>query len=130
MATSSGSGLSLETDSLTAVHWVGVVLALISGVIHLVLGISIGSQFGFAGLGGAFVLAGLGFFGAVVLLLVDYRRRLVYAVGVPFVGIQIVVWLWSQVINSNRPLGTPDYVDKAAQVILVVILLYLLATEE
>ena len=100
MATSSGSGLSLETDSLTAVHWVGI------------------------------VLAGLGFFGAVVLLLVDYRRRLVYAVGVPFVGIQIVVWLWSQVINSNRPLGTPDYVDKAAQVILVVILLYLLATEE
>jgi hypothetical protein len=119
MATTTSSGLSLQTDSLTGIHWVGVALALLSGVIHLFLGVNLGNQFGFAGLPGAFVLAGLGFVGAVVLLLVGYRRRLLYAVGVPFVGVQIVVWLW--------PI---DYVDKAAQVILVVILLYLLATEE
>jgi hypothetical protein len=129
MATTTDSGLSLSTDSLTGIHWVGVVLALLSGVIHLFLGVRLGSQLGYAGLPGAFILAGLGFVGAVILLLVDFRRRLVYAVGVPFVGAQVVIWLWTQVLNSSRSLGTVDYVDKVAQVLLIVILLYLLATE-
>jgi hypothetical protein len=130
MATSTRSGLSLRTDSLTGIHWVGVALALLSGVIHLVLGVSLGGQMGWVGLPGAFVLAGVGFVVAVVLLLVDYRRRLLYAVGIPFVGAQVVIWLWTQVLNSTRALGPIDYVDKVAQVILIAILLYLLATEE
>jgi len=65
----------------------------------------------------------------VALILVGYRRRTVYAVGIPFVGIQIVVWLWTQVLNSSQLPGPVDYVDKAAQVILVGILLYLLSSE-
>jgi hypothetical protein len=116
-------GLSLQTDSLTAVHWVGVVLALVSGVIHLGLGV------GFlpSGFGIAFVLAGLGFFGAVALVLLNYRRRLVYLVGVPFTGIQIAIWYQVQVVQRGfLNLGTLDYVDKIAQGLLILVLLYLI----
>lgn len=127
MATETDTGgLTLQTDSLTAVHWVGVVLALVSGVIHLYLGVNFLSS----PLGIAFVLAGLGFVGAVALVLLDVRRPLVYLVGVPFTGLQIAVWYQVQVAQRGLlNLGPLDYVDKAAQVLLVVILLYLIREE-
>ena len=124
--TDTAGGLALQTDSLTTIHWVGVALALVSGVIHLVIGV------GFlpSGFGIIFVLAGLGFFGAVALVLLDLRRRLVYLVGVPFTGVQIAIWYQVQVAERGLfNLGTLDYVDKAAQVLLIVILLYLIREE-
>jgi hypothetical protein len=128
MATETGTtgGLSLQTDSLTPIHWVGIALALLSGVIHLVIGVGfLPSAFGIV-----FVLAGLGFFGAVALVLLDVRRRLVYLVGIPFVGVQIAIWYQVQVLERGLfNLGPLDYVDKAAQVVLIVILLYLIREE-
>lgn len=127
MSVGTGNGSTLATESLTTLHWFGIVLALVSGVIHLAIGIgSITNP-----LGVSFVLAGLGFFGAVALLLVDYRRRLLYAVGVPFVGVQIVLWLalnqqWSLALDTIDP---SEAVDKVAQVVLVVILLVLYRRE-
>lgn len=124
--TDTASGLALQTDSLTTVHWVGVVLALVSGAIHLYLGVSFLSS----PLGIAFLLAGLGFFGAVALVVLDVRRRLVYLAGVPFTGLQIAVWYQVQVAQRGLfNLGALDYVDKAAQVGLIVILLYLIREE-
>ena len=119
-------GLVLQTDSLTTLHWVGVVLALVSGAIHLALGVGfLPSAFGVV-----FVLAGLGFFGAVALVLLDVRRRLVYLVGVPFTGVQIAIWYQVQVAQEGLfNLGTLDYVDKAAQVVLIAILLVLIRRE-
>ncbi|MFB6157864.1 MAG: hypothetical protein ABEJ34_08490 [Haloferacaceae archaeon] len=102
MLVGTGNGSTLATESLTTLHWIGIVLALVSGVIHLAIGVgSITNP-----LGVSFVLAGLGFFGAVALLLVDYRRRLLYAVGVPFVGVQIVLWLRSTSNGASR--STPS----------------------
>ncbi|MFB6303834.1 MAG: hypothetical protein ABEH47_01605 [Haloferacaceae archaeon] len=122
-STATGSG-TFDTGSLTALHWVGVALALVSGVIHLVIGVRFfpGAQ------PVAFVLAGLGFFGAVVLLLRNYRRRLLYAVGVPFVGLQIVLWF---LLNQRaQPAVSPvEAVDKVAQVLLIVILVVLYRRE-
>jgi hypothetical protein len=124
--TDTAGGLALQTDSLTTVHWVGVVLALVSGAIHLYLGVSFLSS----PLGIAFLLAGLGFFGAVALVLLDVRRRLVYLAGVPFTGLQIAIWYQVQVAQRGLfNLGALDYVDKAAQVGLIVILLYLIREE-
>jgi len=112
--------VSLQTQSLTTVHWVGVALAALSGVIHLVLGVA-GLP---SGLGISFVLAGLGFFGAVALVLVNYRRRLVYAVGIPFVAVQILLWL--ALNDFAPPLSPVSVIDKAAQVGLIAVLVVLL----
>jgi hypothetical protein len=113
-----------ETESLTPLHWFAVVLALITGVVHLVLGIMFfpGAQ------PVAFLLAGLGFFGAIVLFLLDYRRRVLYLVGVPFVALQIVLYLW---INQRvDPAISPlEGIDKAVQVVLIVVLIVLYRRE-
>lgn len=111
-----------QTDSLTRLHWVGIALALLSGVIHLVLGVPAVPS----GLGVAFVLAAVAFFVGVVLVLVGYRRRLVYLVGIPFVGVQFVLYFafnWPNVLN---PAGV---VDKLAQAALVVVLVVLYRRE-
>lgn len=110
----------IDTGSLTALHWIAVGLTIITGVIHLVLGVMF-----FPGIQPvAFLLAGLGFFGAVVLFLRGYRRRLLYQVGIPFVILQIVLYL---LINQRvDPAISPvEGIDKAAQILLVVLLVVL-----
>ena len=121
MATSTGSGLSLRTESLTSLHWVGVVLAVVTGVLHLVLGVS----FITTPLGWSFIVAGVGFFAGAAGVLVDYRRRLLYLLGIPFTAGQIVAWY---VVNAPEfsPLG---YADKAAQIALIVVLIALYRQE-
>lgn len=110
----------LETASLTGLHWVAVVLAVLSGVVHLVLGV----RFFPEGTAIAFILAGVAFFVAIGLFLIDYHRRLLYAVGVPFVLAQIVAWLW--INQRQQPEISPvEGVDKAAQVVLILILVLL-----
>jgi hypothetical protein len=126
--TQSTGSLTLDLDSLTPVHWLGVVCALVSGAVHLFLAPNV---IGFStGLAVSFALAGLGFLGAVVLLVLGVRRRLLYLVGVPFTAIQIAVWWQVQVASRGLfNLGTLDYVDKAAQVVLILVLVYLIRTE-
>jgi hypothetical protein len=111
MATRSASTLSLRIDSLTPLHWIGVVLALVTGVIHLVLGVAFVTE----PLGWAFLVAGVGYLGGVAAVLVDYRRRLMYLLGIPFTAGQIVAWY---VVNAPdfSPLGVGD---KLVQVALI-----------
>ncbi len=121
----SGTTGRLETASLTSLHWVAIVAALVSAAVHLVLGVGFLPHW----MGVLFVLAAGGFVGAVVLVLVDFRRRLLYLVGVPFTGVQIVGWY-----QVNRPAGIGDVagadaVDKIAQVVLIVALIVLYARE-
>lgn len=112
--------VSLQTESLTTIHWVGILFAAVSGVIHLAIGVGNLPS----GQAISFVLAGLGFFGAIALILVNYRRRLVYVIGIPFVLAQIVLWL---ALNGFAPPLSPTaVVDKVAQVGLIVILVVLL----
>lgn len=114
----------LETETLTPLDWIAVVLALVTGVVHLALGIMFfpGAQ------PVAFLLAGIGFFAAVVLFLLNYRRRLLYLIGVPFVALQIVLYLWlnQRVDPAVSPL---EGIDKAVQVVLLVILVVLYRRE-
>ena len=65
-------------------------------------------------------LAGVGYAGALVLLFLGYRRRLLYLLGIPYTAVQIPIWL---VVKSEY--GVVDYVDKAVQVVLILVLLYL-----
>jgi hypothetical protein len=114
-----GSGFGLRTESLTPLHWVGIALAAVSGVIHLWLGVSFFPQ----SIGIAFLVAAAGFFVGIAAVLVDYRRRLMYGLGVPFTAGQIVIWY---LVNGLK-LEPVDVTDKVAQVALVVVLAALLA---
>jgi hypothetical protein len=117
--------MELETGSLTTLEWVGIVLAAITGVVHLV----ISTGFLPEPLGISFLLAGLGFLGAIVLVLLGYRRRTVYAVGIPYTAVQIVLWYVlnfdgvSDMLETAGPLGV---LDKAVQIAFVLVLIALL----
>ena len=126
MATAESQGLSLDVSSLSGLHWVGIVAALVTAAVHLLLGVRLAPS----GLGISFVLAGLGFLGAIVLVLLDYRRRAVYAVGIPFTLIQIVLWYYVNFISFGKPfpggIGTLGGIDKVAQLVLLVVCVALL----
>ncbi|MFC7045948.1 hypothetical protein ACFQH6_11470 [Halobacteriaceae archaeon GCM10025711] len=108
----------VDTESLVNLHWAAIALALVTGVLHVYAGVVEGRV--------PLTLAGLGFFGAVALFLANYRRRLLYVVGVVYTGIQVPLWY---VVNSPE-FTTVGYVDKVVQVVLVVVLAYLYLTEK
>ena len=126
MATADSRQLALGTDSLRGLHWVGILAALVSAAIHLLLGVRMLPS----GMGISFVLAGLGFLGAIALVLLDYRRRAVYAVGIPFTLVQIVLWYYVNFAAGPKSfpadVGALGAVDKVAQLILLAVLVALL----
>lgn len=129
MGTTETDSRSLSTAGLTGRHWLGIATAAISAVIHLVLGVpSLPS-----GLGISFVLAAGGFVGAIVLVLLDYRRRTVYAVGIPFTAVQIGLWYWFNFAAGPKSfpgeIGAVGAVDKLAQLVLIGVLISLLQSE-
>lgn len=107
--------------SLTALHWIGIAAAAVTGVVHLYLGVQIGGTFGTA-----FLVATVGFAAGIAAILFDYRRTLVYLLGIPFTAGQVVMWY---AFNDVPPIPTSHAIDKAAQVILVVVLAVLLSRE-
>jgi len=123
---STDTGGPVETEPLGGLAYVGIVAAIISGLIHLQLGVS----FIASPLGISFLLAGLGFLGAVGLVVRNYRRRTVYAVGVPFTAIQIVLWYYVNFAAGSKTfpadVGTLGVVDKLAQLVLIGVLIALL----
>ena len=121
----SNTGHSFVLDSLTSLHWIAIGMAIVSALVHLVLGIEFFPHY----MGVLFLLATVGFVGAVVLVLIDYRRTLLYIVGIPYTLVQIIAWY-----QVNRPsglagLGSADIVDKVAQVVLIVALVVLYQRE-
>lgn len=126
MGTGHSEGVALRTESLGALHWVGILAALVTAGVHLRLGIGMFPS----SLGISFVLAGLGFVGAVVLVLIDFRRRTVYRIGIPFTLLQIVLWYYINFTAGSKSfpgdVGTLGAVDKVAQVVLLMVLSALL----
>ena len=126
MATADNTDRALDVSSLTGRHWLGIVAAVVTAAIHLLLGVRLLPS----GLGVSFVLAGLGFLGAVVLVLVGYRRRAVYVVGIPFTLVQILAWYYLNFVTLGKSfpadIGALGAVDKLAQVVLLAVLVALL----
>ena len=104
---------SIETESLTSTHWVVVGLMVLTGVIHLYAGFAEGRI--------PVSLAGVGFLAGVGLFLLDYRRRVLYLIGIAYTGIQIPLWYVAKV-GEFTSLG---YADKVVQVVIIVLLAYL-----
>ena len=121
MATQTSRSGALRTESLTGLHWAGIVLAAITGVLHLGLGASFVSGSLGSPLGWSFIVAGVGFLVAIVAILLDYRRRLLYLLGIPFTAGQIVLWA---VLNAPD-FSPPGIADKVVQALLVVVLIVL-----
>jgi hypothetical protein len=122
-------GSTFETASLTRLHWLGIALALVTGVIHLVLGVRFLDPAGGLATNAqpvSFVLAGIAFGLACLLVALDYRRRLLYLVGVPFTGIQVVLYF---VLNWPNVLSPGGVVDKVVQVALIGVLVVLYRRE-
>jgi hypothetical protein len=126
MPTNKNEGVRLRIESLGGVHWIGIFAALVTAAIHLFLGVRMVPS----GMGISFVLAGLGFLGAVALVLIAYRRRTVYAVGIPFVLTQIVLWYVINFATGPKSfpadIGTLGAIDKIAQLVLLAVLVALL----
>ncbi|KOX94150.1 hypothetical protein AMS69_09610 [Haloarcula rubripromontorii] len=126
MTATETQGRSLDVASLDSRHWLGIVAALVSAAIHLLLGIRLAPS----GLGISFILAGLGFLGGVALVGLGIRRRLVYAVGVPFTLVQILLWYYVNFAAGPKSfptdIGTLGAVDKVAQLVLLAVLVALL----
>jgi hypothetical protein len=109
---------AFETASLTRLHWLGVVLAAITGAVHLYFGVLAIDTLQ----GSSFVLAGVAFFVAILLLLLDYRRRLLYLVGIPFTGVQVVLYFYLNWPNVLNPGGVGDKVIQVALIAILVVL--------
>jgi hypothetical protein len=87
-------------------------LILITGILHVYAGVIEGRI--------PVALAGVGYAGALVLFFLDYRRRLLYLLGVPYTAVQFPLW-----IVAKSEYGMIDYVDKAVQAVLILVLIYL-----
>lgn len=114
--------LEPDLDSLTPLHWFGIVCAAITGVVHLWLG----ATFVDSPMGWSFLAAGAGFFAGIGLVILNVRRRLVYLAGIPFTAVQIPLW-W--VVNDVEPAdllepGIGEF-DKLVQVLLIAVLVVL-----
>lgn len=114
---------SLELGTLTPLHWIAIVAAVVTGLIHLLLGILI-----FPGsFGIAFILASIGFGIGILAVLINYHRKMIYLLGIPFTGGQIVLWyVFNQPIP---PVSAPEVVDKLTQLILILALILLYRRE-
>ena len=98
--------------SLTKLQWLAVALVVVTGVLHVYAGIVEGRI--------PVTLAGVGYAGALALFFFDYRRRLLYLIGIPYTAVQFPLW-----IVAKSEYGMVDYVDKAVQVALILVLIYL-----
>jgi len=103
---------SSRIGALTRLQWLAVVLIVVTGVLHVYAGVVEGRI--------PVALAGVGYAGALVLFFLDYRRRLLYLLGIPYTAVQFPLW-----IVAKSEYGMVDYVDKAVQAVLILVLLYL-----
>ena len=105
---------SLKPGTVSSLGWVLVGLVLLTGLFHLYAGFVEGRI--------PVTLAGVGFLGAIVLYLMDYRRRLLYAAGILYTAIQFPLWYVAKVGEFT----TIGFVDKAVQGVIIIILAYML----
>lgn len=105
---------SLKPETVPDLGWVVVALVFLTGIFHVYAGIIEGRI--------PVMLAGVGFLGAIVLYLMDYRRRLLYAIGILYTAVQFPLWYVAKVGEFT----TIGYVDKAIQIVIITLLAYLI----
>lgn len=116
-------GFGLNVETLEVPHGIAIVLAAFTGAVHLYLYVDQGYL--------PFLLAGLGFYGAIGLLIVTkgLYRQLIYLAGIPYTFAQIVGYYMVERPATLNDVGTLALVDKIVQITLIVLLAYLFYTE-
>ncbi|UHQ99258.1 hypothetical protein HYG81_25825 (plasmid) [Natrinema zhouii] len=97
--------------SLTPLYLIGLLLAAITGVVHLWLGIEKGSP--------ALFIAGIGFAIGIIAVVVDIRRQTIVRLGIPFTAVQAVYYLATHFDQITWVSAT----DKLVQVGLIAVLI-------
>lgn len=120
---------TFDTESLTTLHWVAMIFASATGLVHLAFGVSnLGTPLGIA-----FLIAGLGYVGAIMLFLRGYRRQRLYLIGIPYVGAHVVLYVvinWPNVVFlADGSVFVVGLVDKAIELLLIVALIVLYRRE-
>ncbi|ELY99024.1 hypothetical protein C482_10721 [Natrialba chahannaoensis JCM 10990] len=118
--------MSRSASSLSPIHWLAIALAAVSALVHLVLGVSFLPHW----MGVAFLGATAGFLLGIALVVRNYRRRLVYLLGIPFTAGQIILWYAVNEPTTLADLSAAETVDKVAQVLLIALLLVLLTRRD
>ena len=104
---------TFDFDSISGLAWLAIALVFITGLLHLYSGVVEGRI--------PVLLAGVGFLGAIVLFVMNYRRRQIYLVGIVYTAVQIPLWYVANVGEFTMV----GYVDKVVQVALIILLAYL-----
>ncbi|KAB1186757.1 MULTISPECIES: hypothetical protein [Haloferax] len=119
---------SAARPDLTRLDYLGVVLAAITGLLHLVLGAvalssNLADPFGLA-----FIAAAAGFAAGIVTVLrgSEQTRRRAILLGIPFTAGQIVLYV---ALNWPNIFGVTGVVDKLVQLALVAVLVVLYRRE-
>ncbi len=123
--------MDIDTDALTGMHYAAMALAGISGIVHLVLGISFLPHW----MGFSFLVATGGFAAGIVAIATNQYRGETYLLGIPFILGQIVLWiaLTHPEFVSNpgaiATIGPVEAIDKLVQIALIAVLVVLLQSE-
>lgn len=110
------TGFGLHFERLTPVHWAGMGLSAVTGVVHLYLYYQQEYL--------PFLLAGVVFLAAVAGVALNVYPRVLYALGIPFTAGQIGIW-----VMQGMPEMQIAMIDKPVQALLIVALAYLLWAE-
>lgn len=112
------TGRATGVGGLTRLESVGVALAAVTALVHLVLGVgALPTPFGVS-----FLLAAAGFVAGIVAVVREYRRRLVYLLGIPFTLGQILLYVAFNWPDLFSPVGVLDKVVQASLVVVLVVL--------
>ncbi|WP_267643172.1 DUF7475 family protein [Haloarchaeobius amylolyticus] len=109
--------------SMSTLESVAVLLVLVTALVHLYEGVE---DFNEGVLGILFLLAGLGFLGAIVLFFLDFPRLPLYIVGIFYTGLQFVLYF---VLRWPEVYDTLGVFDKAVQFVLMLVLVELFRSE-
>jgi hypothetical protein len=99
--------------SLTPLHLIGLLLAAITGAVHLWLGVKKGSP--------ALFMAGIGFAIGIVAIVADIRRQTIVKLGIPFTATQAFYYL----ATHFDQITWVSTMDKIVQVGLLAVLIVL-----
>lgn len=116
-------GFGLNTETLEVPHAIAIVLAAVTGAVHLFLFVDQGFV--------PFLLAGLGFYGAIGLLIVTrgLYRQVLYLAGIPYTFAQIVLYYLAVRPQTLADVDALAMVDKIVQIALIGVLAYLFYSE-
>ncbi|MFC6965082.1 hypothetical protein ACFQL7_28135 [Halocatena marina] len=103
-------------DTLNLGHTFAIVLAVVTGLVHLYIGLGFG--------GPKLILAGVGFLAGSGLFLIGVKRRWLYGLAIPYTLIQMFLW-----VKMGQPFIRFGLVDKFVQFLFILICGYLLVTD-